>query len=414
MYFLNRFNKKDFSILIGNTLDHFDTTLYSSLAPVIAPLFFPTHGQLTQLILVYGTLISSIITRPLGSIFFSIIANNVNPMKSLSYSLIGVAISTIIIGLLPNYSSVGLLAPISLFFARAFQGLFSAGEVTIAKQYIIDSNLLNNKVNKVSNAYQASSVIGIILATFVSWISINTSYNQAWRYCFLLGGVTAYWGFILRKNDVEILKKNFEASFISLKDTITIFKNYKVIIIYLGLINSFSNITYIIPFVVMNSIPSFELVKYQNILGVNFILIIIDLLLIITLGNVLPKYNQVKVMVNSCLLIAFSIIPLWYNIDKRSLSYYIFVKTWIILIGVVYLCPLNIFINRTFSNLKYKYVIIGLGDSLGSIVERLTPTICFSLYYVTKSPLSIALYVLFFSIITIISLFFIEKESKKI
>jgi len=87
--------KKDLSILIGNSLDHFDTAIYSFLAPILSIVFFPKDDPIVALILTYGMLATSIITRPIGAIIFSIIAKKRGATLALSYSLIGVAITTI-------------------------------------------------------------------------------------------------------------------------------------------------------------------------------------------------------------------------------------------------------------------------------------------------------------------------------
>ena len=56
-------SKRDYSILIANMVDHFDTSLYSFLAPVFARLFFPNDDPMISLILAYSVLASTIITR---------------------------------------------------------------------------------------------------------------------------------------------------------------------------------------------------------------------------------------------------------------------------------------------------------------------------------------------------------------
>ena len=59
-------SKKDFTILLGNAVDHFDTSIYVFIAPTIAPIFFPNDNPIIELILAYSILATSIVTRPLG------------------------------------------------------------------------------------------------------------------------------------------------------------------------------------------------------------------------------------------------------------------------------------------------------------------------------------------------------------
>src|SRR6187200_1368423 len=90
--------KRDISILLGNILDHYDIALFSFFAPVLGPIFFPTYDPIVQLILTYGLSITSLISKPLGTYLFGMIASTYGPMLGLSYSLIGVAITTLCLG----------------------------------------------------------------------------------------------------------------------------------------------------------------------------------------------------------------------------------------------------------------------------------------------------------------------------
>jgi MFS family permease len=73
---MKNLSKRDYSILIGSAVDHFDTAIYSFLAPVFAQLFFPNSNPIISLILAYSVLATTIITRPLGSYIFCLIALN--------------------------------------------------------------------------------------------------------------------------------------------------------------------------------------------------------------------------------------------------------------------------------------------------------------------------------------------------
>src|SRR5438309_1114006 len=136
--------KKDISILIGNALDRFDTSLYGFLAPVMGPIFFPNHDPVVQLILTYATSITSLFSRPIGTFLFGMIAHYKGPVFGLSYSLIGVAITTVCIGCIPSYALIGWLAPLSLVLIRLVRGICAAGESTIAKLYIMENKSDNH------------------------------------------------------------------------------------------------------------------------------------------------------------------------------------------------------------------------------------------------------------------------------
>lgn len=399
--------KKDLSILIGNSLDHFDTALYSFLAPILAPVFFSYEDPVTNLILAYSVLATSIITRPLGSYLFGYIAINSGALYALSYSLIGVAITTMLVGFIPDYHVIGWPAPVMLIMLRIVQGIFAEGENSIARLYILE-NKVHIKAFKASYLYQGSTLIGIIAASFVSTILIASNYHQYWRLCFILGGASGIVGYLLRRypgfqaNPV----KNYQGDSCSSKAFteschkrhknvgLAIFWRNKSNIFCVAIVTGFSYVTYIIPFLVMNSfVPLITGISLEQMMGYNTILLIIDMLLIPLIGNFVKKFNETKIMIISLTILAITILPLWAYLDQASLIYVTFVRLWIIFWGIAFLCPVNLWLNNLFQGSE-KYMLVGMGNALGSsIFGRLTPTICLLLWHVTNISIYIAFYI---------------------
>ena len=165
----NHHRKRDLSLLIANILDHFDTALYSFLAPLLGAIFFPPADPVVQLIMAYSLLATSLFTRPFGTYLFGTLACKWGPERSLSYSLLGASVLTFLIGCLPSYDAIGWLAPAILIFIRLGRGLCAAGESTIAKLYILE-NKNTVQAFTASYWYNASTMGGIILASAVSTV----------------------------------------------------------------------------------------------------------------------------------------------------------------------------------------------------------------------------------------------------
>ena len=396
-----RLSKKDLSILIGNSLDHFDTSLYGFLAPVLAPIFFPKYEPIVQLILAYSILATSLFTRPIGAITFGLIAQALGPIKALSYSLIGVSICTVIIGLLPTYTIVGWLAPLSLIFVRTIQGIFAGGEVTISKLYIMENKSYIGAF-KASYLYQSSSMVGTILASLASWLVISSKNNEAWRLCFCLGGCTGIFGYFLRRYQVNDYKDKQNKIFLpNIAPGFGAIWNQKLNILRVAITTIFSHMTYAIPFITMNSfIPMITTIKLETMMAFNTSLLAVDVMLIPILGHLSLRYSIAKLMVTSCIILAFTIIPLWQGLNNASLSYVTFVRFWFIILGVFFLCPLNLWYKRLL-NSSDQYLLIGIGSSIGATIGHLTPTICLSLWHITGSSLSISLYIIIIILATI-------------
>lgn len=392
---------KDLSILIGNSLDHFDNSLYGFLAPLLAPLFFPQYEPTIQLIIAYSILATSLFSRPIGACIFGLIAQTLGPIKGLSYSLIGVSITTVVIGLLPTYPLAGWPASFSLIFVRIIQGIFAGGEVTISKLYIIEGKS-DKEAFKASYLYQTSSIFGIILASLASWIVITSNYNAAWRICFFLGGFTGFFGYFLRRYQVSsCATKDSKVVISSMITAIYAIRNHKLNILTITVTTVFSHMTYAVPFIAMNSfIPMITSIKLEAMMSLNTSLLTVDMIMMPILGHLSLKYAPSKIMISSSLILALTIVPLWQGLNNSSLFYVTFVRVWFITWGVLFLCPLNLW-YKNLLNSHDQYLIVGIGNSLGAIIGHLTPTICLSLWHLTGTSLSIAIYIVIISVITI-------------
>jgi hypothetical protein len=256
-------------------------------------------------------------------------------------------------------------------------------------------------------------MLGILLASLASTIVIYFEIKHGWRICFWLGGITAFFGYSLRKykSDTDNLqKKQFFDSYRSFfskfgKTGIRSLFKHKKNVMRIALVNSFSHITYSVPFVVMNNIvPIITDIELKTMMSFNTILLGIDMMLIPYIGKLLKNYDPYKIMLYSVLSLALTIFPLWYLISGGSLIYICFLRCWIVLCGVAFLCPLNLWCSNLIVG-EDKYLIIGIANALGSsTIGKMTPAICMSLYYWTGSYLSIAFYIMLVIFATLLSL----------
>ncbi|WP_342268030.1 MFS transporter [Candidatus Tisiphia endosymbiont of Empis tessellata] len=388
--------KKDISILIGNALDHFDTAIYGFIAPILATIFFPKSDPIVALILTYSVLTTSIITRPVGSIIFSIIVKKRGSTLALSYSLIGVAITTISIGFIPTYQTIGWFSPFMLTIIRMIQGIFAEGECSIAKLYILE-NKVQTKGVQASYLYQLSTMFGIIIASFVSTILVSSNHHEYWRLCFILGGSTGIVGVYLRRYSNMLQNTIKQKSY-----TLHTILNNKCNILRVSIVSGFSYMTYVIPFVVMNSfIPLITSISLERMMTFNTILLIMDAAMIPIIGSLVKKYRPTNVMIISTSILFISIVPLWLYMSDASLWYINFVRLWIITLGVTFLCPLNYWLNSLFHG-SDKYMLVSIGDALGtSIFGRFTPAVCIALWHFTGSSIAIGVYIAMITLVTI-------------
>jgi metabolite-proton symporter len=115
--------------LIGTTIEWYDFFLYGSAAALVFnKLFFPEFDPLTGTLLAFATYALGFVARPVGGIVFGHFGDRIGRKRLLMLSLVLMGVATILIGLLPTYGQIGVLAPIGLIILRLVQGFAVGGE----------------------------------------------------------------------------------------------------------------------------------------------------------------------------------------------------------------------------------------------------------------------------------------------
>ena len=394
---MQHFSKKDLSILLGNIFDHYNSSIYGFVAPLMAPLFFPNNDPIVGLILAYSIWSTSLFSRPIGSYLFSVLAQNKGPVYSLSYSLIGAAIISIIISLLPSHTTLGKGAAFALLLAKFISDIFTAGENAVARIYILEDKQ-HQGAYKTSYIYQASSVFGIILASLIAMVASNYGSNS-WRLCYVIGGITGLMGYYLRVGDSKSAKKNVNQYNYYKKSNLKNLWLKKVILLRIAIVTGLSYITYTVPFVIMNNyVPLVTDISLMQMMEYNTIFLIVDLLLICFIGNLTRNHQPQNIMLFSSLILAMTTIPLWQNLNGASLFYVTLVRFIIVVCGVAFMCPINLWFKKLISS-PDQYLVVNMGSAFGSAtIGKLSPVICLSLWHYTQSSLSIAIYIVFIAL----------------
>ena len=118
-----------FASLIGTTIEFFDFYIYATAAVLVFPkLFFPASDAASATLQSLATFALAFFARPVGSALFGHFGDRIGRKATLVASLMTMGVSTVAIGLLPTYASVGLLAPALLALCRLGQGLGLGGE----------------------------------------------------------------------------------------------------------------------------------------------------------------------------------------------------------------------------------------------------------------------------------------------
>jgi len=115
--------------LVGSSIEWFDYFLYGTVAALVFnELFFHNEDPTVGLLLAYASFALSLFIRPLGGVIFSHIGDRIGRKKTLVLTLSLMGGSTVLMGLLPTYASIGVAAPVLLIVLRLIQGIGLGGE----------------------------------------------------------------------------------------------------------------------------------------------------------------------------------------------------------------------------------------------------------------------------------------------
>ena len=118
-----------FASLAGTTIEFFDFYIYATAAVLVFPqLFFPSSDPASATLQSLATFALAFFARPVGSAVFGHFGDRIGRKATLVAALLTMGVSTVLIGLLPTYASIGMLAPILLALCRFGQGLGLGGE----------------------------------------------------------------------------------------------------------------------------------------------------------------------------------------------------------------------------------------------------------------------------------------------
>jgi MFS transporter, MHS family, proline/betaine transporter len=187
---------------IGNFVEWYDYSVYGFFATVIASQFFPSEDRVASLLATFAVFAVAFFMRPVGAFVFGHYGDTIGRRNTLAAAVIMMGIATLMIGVLPSYAQIGVLAPILLVVARLLQGFSAGGEWSGSAAFMVEY-APENKRGLYGSWQQVSIVAGLLvgsamgglLGTVLSEDALNA---WGWRIPFILGMVVALVGLYLR------------------------------------------------------------------------------------------------------------------------------------------------------------------------------------------------------------------------
>ena len=156
-----------------------------------------------ELLSTFAVYAVSFVARPFGGFFFGYVGDKYGRLAVLSWTVVLMGGGTMLVGLLPTYESIGVLAPALLVVCRLLQGLSLGGETTGVESYITESRAGGQAASWMGKAmsfvYWAPALVAFTILGLRSAMGDEAFTAWGWRIPFLLGGLVAVVGYLLRR-----------------------------------------------------------------------------------------------------------------------------------------------------------------------------------------------------------------------
>lgn len=179
-----------FASSLGTVFEWYDFYLYGSLAAIIAKQFFAGTDPNTAFIFALLAFAAGFIVRPFGALVFGRLGDMIGRKYTFLVTILIMGLSTFIVGLLPNYASIGIAAPVILIGLRILQGLALGGEYGGAATYVAE-HAPQGKRGAFTAWIQTTATLGLFLSLMVI-LGTRTAIGEAafadwgWRIPFLV------------------------------------------------------------------------------------------------------------------------------------------------------------------------------------------------------------------------------------
>ena len=305
--------------MIGNVLEWYDFAVYGFFAAPIGQEFFPHQDRVAQLLSVFGVFALGYLMRPLGGALIGHIGDRFGRRAALTFSVAAMAIPTFLIGLLPGYRTLGLLAPIGLTLLRMVQGLSVGGEYTGSMVFLVEQ-APDGRRGLIGAVTACGAIAGILLgsavgAAFTASISAAALQTWGWRIPFLLGLVVGVGGYVLRRQMLETIAtpRRERAPIVE-----TLHDHWRTVLRFAGL-SVFNAVGFYVSFVYLVSwLQNADHIAPARALEINSLSMAILLVVVVASGLLTDRFGRKPLLLFATLLGFIGALPLFWLLNHPS------------------------------------------------------------------------------------------------
>jgi MHS family proline/betaine transporter-like MFS transporter len=404
---------------IGNVMEWYDFAVYGYLATIISKLFFPSEDPLASLTNTFLLFAVGFAARPVGAIVIGHYGDRAGRRNALILTVSLMALGTILLGLMPPYSAIGLWAPIGVAIARLIQGFSAGGEWGGSTSFMVEyaGERHRGYIGSFQQVTVASGLLlGSIAGTIISLLPQDLVLSWGWRLPFIIGGVVVgLIGLYLRlgipetPKFVEIEKKG-QKSLSPLADAIR--SNYKEILLALG----FTVVWTVTYYMFLTYMPSYatavlKINSFQAFLSTSISLVVF-IILIPIFGYLSDGYGRKPFLIASSTGFLVLTYPLLY-ISGFGFQHLLLTQLVIALMLAMFSGPGPAAIAEIFpTRVRYSGLSIGYNIAVAGFGGT-APYIASLLIGITNSRLTPSFYVMGAALATLITLLYIRETYRE-
>jgi MFS family permease len=310
-----------FASSLGTVFEWYDFYLYGSLAAIIAKQFFAGLDPTSAFIFALLAFAAGFIVRPFGALVFGRLGDMIGRKYTFLVTILLMGISTFIVGVLPNYASIGVAAPVILIVLRLLQGLALGGEYGGAATYVAE-HAPHGKRGAYTAWIQTTATLGLFLSLIVilttrTLVGEEAFADWGWRVPFivsvLLLAVSVWIRMSMNESPAfQKMKAEGKTSKAPLSESFGQWKNLKIVILALfGLVAGQAVVWYTGQFYAL-----FFLTQALKVDGATAnILVAISLLIgtpfFVVFGTLSDKIGRKPIILAGCLIAALTYFPLF-------------------------------------------------------------------------------------------------------
>lgn len=414
--FLSYPSSSRLNVLLGNFFEHYDTALFGFLSVFLAPILFPQVDEVMALILTYAIIPLGMLARPIGALFFGYIGDTYGRHRAVAFSLGGMALVSGFIAFSPTYQQVGFLVPVCFSVARIVQNFLVSGEAVGGALLLMEDKTKKNE-DFLSALYNMTTIGGILLASAgVSLISYFGMIEWGWRALYLIGCITAFFAFSLRREPLFVSPayKNEEIRF-NWKESLKTCWKYRLELIQVAVVSGFSYATYSVALVLLNGfVPLVSSVTQSEMTYLNTLLLILDFLTLPLFGWLCLKTGRQAMMLAASFGTLLLGAPLIFLLSHASLMTVIGVRIVFVVLGVAFFAPFYSW-AKSLVGPTHRYLVLSFGYAIGSqFLGGPTSTLSLWLFHKTGMPISLSWYWLLLAFLSTIVLLYSNEAKEEI